>query len=297
MRNSLPACLQFRPNYLSHNLREQRPHTTCGAQGTQTPAQSRCRGGGEPAQVTRALCPWRWVRRQMCAVPAVHACCRLGRTASSAATPMRSRCGSAAASTITCMGPRCPAAASCATATLAVPRPQLCPSCAPPAPLAPLLCAIAPPPAVPHPPAVPAPEALPAVPSCAPLPSSCAPLPSSCAQLRPARRGPAAPPGGPAASLFCSGPLFIPSRTKTPPTFIKELGFPSSPPTEIGPKGTSGFTGALGHTSLSQTLRFADTAGEKVLPGWCSHSKSSCPLSPKENRAFHGCQRQIPYFT
>lgn len=31
MRNSLPAYLQFLPNYLSHNLKEQRPDTTSGS--------------------------------------------------------------------------------------------------------------------------------------------------------------------------------------------------------------------------------------------------------------------------
>lgn len=176
--------------------------------------------------------------------------------------------------------------------------PRLCPgsSCAPapavppPAVLAPLFCAI--------PPHTFARSRF--CPSCAASPS-CAPPASSCAQLCPAAapRRPLAAAAPPAAARFSQLPPLtrpVPSYKPPVPPVSKGIVFPSSPHTAILPTGTSGFAGAFGYPLLSETLHFAESAKEKLLPWWCSHGKSSYPTL-RGSRAFNRCERATPYFT
>lgn len=190
------------------------------------------------------------------------------------------------------MGLTYPTATSCAAATPAVPGLQLCPSssCAPPGGArSPLLCHTPP-----HLCPLPLLSQLRRVPQLRPPASSCAQLCPAAAPRRPLAA--AAPP---AAARFSQLPPLtrpVPSYKPPVPPVSKGIVFPSSPHTAILPTGTSGFAGAFGYPLLSETLHFAESAKEKLLPWWCSHGKSSYPTL-RGSRAFNRCERATPYFT
>lgn len=213
--------------------------------------------------------------------------------ASSATTQMCSSCGCCSHEHPHLHGPHIPRSyqlccshPGCARAP-AVPQLQLC---------HPRRCSL--PSSVPYPPTpLPAPASVPA----APRPPAAPPPASSCAQLCPAAapRRPLAAAAPPAAARFSQLPPLtrpVPSYKPPVPPVSKGIVFPSSPHTAILPTGTSGFAGAFGYPLLSETLHFAESAKEKLLPWWCSHGKSSYPTL-RGSRAFNRCERATPYFT